>query len=123
MAKVLNTAPARILYNLSQPYFYQALRRTITYVSLSILPYVMPSNTDPNVRELADRLLANELNPSSVLYTDTIWAKKLVNSLTQQSNNITGIITTTTTTTTTTPGLTAPSKNSDVLNSTFDRQS
>ncbi|CAF4954412.1 unnamed protein product, partial [Rotaria sp. Silwood1] len=88
-----------------------ALRRTITYVSLSILPYVMPSNTDPNVRELADRLLANELNPSSVLYTDTIWAKKLVNSLTQQSNNITGIITTTTTTTTTTPGLTAPTLN------------
>ncbi|CAF5036925.1 unnamed protein product [Rotaria sp. Silwood1] len=81
------------------------------YLSLSILPYVMPSNTDPNVRELADRLLANELNPSSVLYTDTIWAKKLVNSLTQQSNNITGIITTTTTTTTTTPGLTAPTLN------------
>ncbi|CAF1432049.1 unnamed protein product [Rotaria sordida] len=98
------------------------LRRTITNVSLSILPYVMPNNTEPSVRVLADRLLANELDPSSVLYTGTILVKKLVNSLTQQSNNITGIITTTTTTTTTTPPrLTTPSKNSDVLNSTIDR--
>ncbi|CAF1405321.1 unnamed protein product, partial [Rotaria sordida] len=101
MAKVLNIDQTRILYNEAQAYYAQNVRKYVTLVRVSLLPSILSNISDPTVRSLADTLLAQELNSSSILYTGTQWLKFLMKNLTQQSNIINGIVTTTTTTTTT----------------------
>jgi hypothetical protein len=100
LAKVMNVDPTRILYNQAQAYYDQTRRKMVTLVQISLLPSAAAQISDPNVRTLANTLLKQELNSSSILYTGTRWLNSLLNDLTQQSNNNNGMITTTLGTTT-----------------------